>query len=73
MINFSISETMGRTFELEESKIHELYNQFEYAHEDAELEERIHRIICELGFEVFEEYEKNNDYCELTVEEVNEV
>ena len=73
MINFSVSETMGRTFELDKSKIDELYLQCYEPKEDAELTDKIQNIICELGFEVLEEYEKNNDYCELNVDEINEV
>lgn len=73
MINFSVSETTGRTFELDESKINELYAQCYEPKETDDIETKLTHIICELGFEVLEEYEKNNDYCELDIVEVNEV
>ena len=73
MINFSVSETTGRTFELDERKIDELYAQCYQPEATNDLETKLTHIISELGLDVLEEYEKNNDYCELHIEEVNEV
>jgi len=76
MINFSISETSGKTFEIEKEDLLRIIAENDIQIDDSDIDDVstiIHTIIGELGFDVLSEYEKANDYYEMNIEELTEV
>jgi len=73
LINFSISETSGRTFELSLEDLQKAYIELgEELNDDVTIEDMITEVLGD-DLTNLDEFEKNNDYFEWNLEEVNNV
>ena len=72
MINFSISEISGRTFEVPKEKLEEKYKELGYEiYADTTLDEMINEVLTD-DLTNLDEFEKANDYFEWNLEEIKE-